>query len=148
MADGDDPHTVAGFDAKVAGAFARNGLNTLLLDIKTDLATVAADLRHVLREQDDARDSRRSIHLKLDEVGSDLAGIKPTVARIAPLVDQSEARYQQQIGQGNERRRLLGFVTRGRVLGAGAITLASGSGLGLWHKGDVALHWLRVKLGL
>src|SRR5688572_9938176 len=121
-----------GFDDMLAGAFARNGINTLLLDLKEDIGGLVAGFKHMVAEQDAARDSRVDMHKKLDAVRSDCAGLKQTVDRIAPLVDQHEGDRREKIGEGKLIARLLGHITKGRAL-LGAL---GGLGLFSWWKWD------------
>lgn len=121
------------FDDMVAGAFARNGLNTLLLDIKEDLGGVVKALTHIEAEQKQAQISRRSLHEKLDQQGRQLLGLKQTVDVIAPKVMVLDTERSEKIGS----RRIL---TRGRVVVGSVVTSIGGAG-GLWHYWDVVRSW-------
>lgn len=113
------------FDDKVAGAFARNGLNTILLDIKEELSGVGTSVRHIQDEQQDAKHSRRTIHEKLDSLGRDVHGLKQIVNDIAPKVLVLDTERTQRIG-------VRGFFKRHYLIGA-ALAGAVAAG---WHQWD------------
>lgn len=110
-------------DQRVEGAFARNGLNTLLLDIKEQVGIISATLQHVMSEQNEARDSRHLMHTKLDAVTNACTGLKVTVDRIAPLVDHLDS-------ERVERRGVSKFLRNKYVIGTG---LAGAAAAG-WHQ--------------
>lgn len=113
----------ATLDQRLEGAFARNGLNTLLLDIKEQVGTISATLQHVMSEQNEARASRHLIHEKLDTVSHACTGLKVTVDRIGPLVDKLD-------DERSERRGVTKFIKNKYVLGTGIASAAAAS----WHQ--------------
>lgn len=110
-------------DQRLEGAFARNGLNSLLLDIKEQVGIISATLQHVMSEQSEARASRHLIHEKLDTVSNACTGLKVTVERIGPLVDKLDT-------ERAERRGVTKFLKNKYVMGAGVAGAAAAG----WHQ--------------
>jgi hypothetical protein len=70
--------------------------NTLLLDIYQRLSIVEVQNEHILKSQDDAAESRRSIHGKLE----DFIRIADTVKRLEPVVVELDRIRERAIGFG------------------------------------------------
>lgn len=105
------------FEDRVAGAFARDGLNTLLLDIRDGVTELKVEVANLNRRVTEARESDYILHQKVDAVSLRQAGIAATVDDIAPLVKTHENERQQRIGQ----RRLF---KRGHAVAAAVVSLA------------------------
>lgn len=118
------------FDDMVAGAFARNGINTILLDLKEDTSSTRASVEHIQREQLEATTSRRSIHEKVDNLSRHVQGLKQTVDDIAPKVIVMDTERQHKIGRRKMFNAILGAVTKGRA----AVVALSASVLATWHQ--------------
>lgn len=100
------------YQEMLASSLARpEGLNTLLVDINLQIGALNASVQHLLKMQDEATESRRGMHSKIDDVAKKCSELKTTVERIGPLVDALEDERQQRIGV---RR----FITKGRLIGA------------------------------
>lgn len=94
--------------------------NSLLLDIIERLAVVEQQLVQVTRSQNDADDSRRSIHSRLNS----LSKISDTVERLEPVVIDLDKIRQRAIGGQ--------FVIRVLWTGIGAMLLALGGFIDRW----------------
>lgn len=75
------------FDDRVAGAFARNGLNTILLDIKEDTGNLLGQV----------------------------AAIAARMEVIEPVLWQLETDRQRKIGEKIFIAKVSGFITKGRL---------------------------------
>lgn len=130
--------TVA-IDEMVKGAFERNGVNTILLDIRDGLTEVVAKVAHLEQREAEARESRGIMHNKLDDNTAICSSLAATVGRIAPLVDQHEALVQQKIGE----RRLIGKAAKMITAGRAAVIATFGAGglASYWHWEKIAALW-------
>lgn len=116
---------------RIADAMSRNGLNTLLLDLKTDLGVIAVDMRHLVRRQDDfqsevrrrldhADDSREQLHIKVNANTAETASMRTTLNRIAPMVDAHE---KQNVEREALRNAISKWMGRGRLIYGAAVAL-------------------------
>lgn len=128
------------FDDKVAGAFARNGLNTILLDLKEDTGATRAAVQHIQEEQEDAKQSRRTIHEKIDLLGRHVQSLKQTVDDIAPKVLVLDTERAHKIGQRKLFHLALGAVTKGRA----AVVAVSAGAVATWHQWPAIKSFLRA----
>lgn len=101
----DDDERKAWFERMLMGSFARNGLNTLMLDIRDAVTELKTDMRHVIRRQEAADESRSDLHKKMNAVQAECSAVREqnaaqsaTLARIEPLVDAAEQRHQRELG--------------------------------------------------
>lgn len=123
------------FEEKLQGAFNRNGLNTLLLDIKEGLGSLSADMKHVIHAQDAADKSRTVIHERLNGISEQVALLDAVVARIEPKVNILDTERTERIGRKKLYGSAAGLLTKGRLAVAGL----TGGGLGTWAYWD----WIR-----
>jgi hypothetical protein len=120
------------FSDRLHGSFARNGLNTILLDIRDGVTELGAKVANLERAGDDASASRRAMHEKIDQQGRQILGLKQTVDYIAPQVITLENERQQKIGQKNFIQACLGLLTKARAAGVAAFA----GTLWLWAQWD------------
>lgn len=128
------------FDDQLAGALARNGLNTILLDLKEDTSAVRATVEHLQREHKEAQLSRRVLHESLNLLTLQVQGIKQTIDEIAPKVIVLDTERAHKIGQRKLFQSVAAVVTKGRaaVVGGSAMVVA------LWHQWPAVKSLFRV----
>lgn len=77
-------------------------INTLLLDMVQDIAVVQTQNAAILSEQTEARESRRLMHAKLEEIKSNASELKTRVDKITeetvPTVKKHDVAFNQAKG--------------------------------------------------
>jgi hypothetical protein len=87
-----------------------------LSELSQQLGVVQAQCAHIIKDQDAATERRAKMYEKLDEI----PGIKTTLERITPLVEDHEKKHQRAIGAVWLARGL--WIISGGAVGAAAVT--------------------------
>ncbi len=116
--------------ARATAALARDGMNTLLLNlqqgldsVRLDTASLNASMGYVVKAHEEAKESRKQMLEKLGDLGEGQASmtervsnLEVTVNKIGATVDKHEALYQQHLGKKNFIASLKSSVTPFRVM--------------------------------
>ena len=86
-------------------AFARNGLNTLLLDIKEDVGFLSAKVENINETLKEAGESRKAVQGELSKLNNTVNRLCETVEQIDPIVKDLNLAHQQRIGLGRVIKR-------------------------------------------
>ena len=113
--------------ARVMASLARNGTNTILLDLKEDIGIVKADVRHLTEAQVEATEFRKDLKNDLHSLNISVNSLAASVVRMEPIVATLNAAHQQKIGLGDLFKRIhAGWV----MVGGGVVACAAW----LWSK--------------
>lgn len=100
----------------VAVSELRNGLNTLLLDLKGDVAAVQATLTTVIEAERGSSEAREAIRRELATLNIGVTALTGTVSSLAatvheikPIVTMLHTEYQHRVGVRK-------FITTGRAM--------------------------------
>lgn len=136
------------FTDRVHAAMAESPLHSIMLNLEeavTKLATSSIELRtgmqFVVTDATEAKQSRRGIHDKLNDLGAGqarteerLTTVERDVKGLRSDVNRHEAIYQQNVGKQNFIRRVCGMVATGKGL-AVSLAAAGGGSLAAWWQG-------------
>ena len=89
----------------VRDAFERNGLNTLLLDIKEDVGFLSAKVENINETLKEAGESRKAVQGELSKLNNTVNRLCETVELIDPIVKDLNLAHQQRIGLGRVIKR-------------------------------------------